>query len=380
MENSPMKVLMLSISVLTVTAEKHCANFVFPTAQNDGVLTVKQDDNLTLPFSLQTNGCDAVGPFKITVSKKDRDTNVFVDFCDVGVHDSGSCATGLHNGCSCLEGQGKYQISKIVDRSDETVWVWLTSNGIAAETYLNFSVLCPPEFDKESVNEVSVAPNNTNSAADVKFKVRTHTKTITKCKLTSFAMRGKKSKMASNPETKDSSQNAKDCKRVVCDANGEHIPSKTKELERDDTIASSDDDVSEPTLVTDTEESDDQTTSTAVAYRRHPHPVPRGELPPVPRLFMMDAEGAAGRDSTVSGGAHLYQDIDEIKLDEGAGPDGYLQPVIPRSRKGDNRPGSYEHPAMPDYESTSTAYEQLRHVYDGFGQWRRRISKILSRD
>nr|KAG5702047.1 hypothetical protein BaRGS_015782 [Batillaria attramentaria] len=173
--------------------------------------------------------------------------------------------------------------------------------------YSPVDVICPPEFDKESVNEVSVAPNNTNSAADVKFKVRTHTKTITKCKLTSFAMRGKKSKMASNPETKDSSQNAKDCK-------------------------------SSSTL---TGTPPDLTLTVRLDNVRKEE---EGQW----RLELTNDVGTG------------YVDF-PLKV-EGAGPDGYLQPVIPRSRKGDNRPGSYEHPAMPDYESTSTAYEQLRHV------------------
>ncbi|KAK7479611.1 hypothetical protein BaRGS_00029160 [Batillaria attramentaria] len=359
MEISLKKVFMLWLYVLAATAQKHCASFVFPHVQSDGILTVKQDDNMTLPFSLETKDCGTLDQFKITVSKKNSDTDVYVDFCDV-VHDNGSCVRSLQNGCSCLEGQGKYQINKIVDLTDNTVWVWLTSNGIAAQTYLNVRVLCPPEFGKESVKEVSIAPNNTNSTADVKFSVRTHTKTITKCKLTSFTMRGKQSMMASRPETKDSSQNTKDC-----------ISTK----ERDDT--SSEDDSSEPTLATDTEESDEQNTSHTGAVKDSG--MGKDLCCPDGRDFRCQVKNRL-----------LYPDSSSWMLwmllvgtrgsVDGAGPDDYLQPMCSRSSKGDSRPGSYENPASPHYESTSTAYEQLRHVYESFGQWRRRISKILTRD
>ncbi|KAK7495431.1 hypothetical protein BaRGS_00013370, partial [Batillaria attramentaria] len=82
----------------------------------------------------------------------------------------------------------------------------------------------PPQFDEQSVN-VTVAPHITNTTADIEFKVRTHTKMVAKCKLTNFALRNK-SKMAPGLETKDSSQNAKDCTRhmyIPCDLANELV-------------------------------------------------------------------------------------------------------------------------------------------------------------
>nr|KAG5694072.1 hypothetical protein BaRGS_025651 [Batillaria attramentaria] len=117
-------------------------------------------------------------------------------------------------------------------------------------------------------------------------------------------MRGKQSMMASRPETKDSSQNTKDC---ISFSNLTGTPPDLTLTVRLDNVR---------------EEVEGQwrlelTNDVGTGYVDFRLKVEGEEPPPVPGLFIMDAVDAAGRDSRVSGWSSMYMDIDEIKLDDG---------------------------------------------------------------
>ncbi|KAK7465151.1 hypothetical protein BaRGS_00037681 [Batillaria attramentaria] len=141
-----------------------CTRFVFPTLTNN-VVTAKEGDTVTLPFSLENNTCGENGTFKIEVTKEDSKTGPLT-FCDI-THGNFSCVHASA-GCSCLEGGAvSYQLTKTVDRSDDdTTWQWKTTNEMAEAKYITFNVSYPPR--------VTNLATSTSDASSSPFPVYSH--------------------------------------------------------------------------------------------------------------------------------------------------------------------------------------------------------------
>ncbi|KAK7479598.1 hypothetical protein BaRGS_00029147 [Batillaria attramentaria] len=133
---------LLSVIAHCLSSGDHCVSFHFP-ALNSSVLSVPENTNITLPFQFIDDSClRSADNFKIVISKKDKETHHFRDFCDI-LHVHGTCVQPFQEtSCVCLEEDGMYQFRKLADRSDSTTWVWMTSNDIAAERSVNIEATC----------------------------------------------------------------------------------------------------------------------------------------------------------------------------------------------------------------------------------------------
>ncbi|KAK7487245.1 hypothetical protein BaRGS_00021473, partial [Batillaria attramentaria] len=105
------------------------AMFDFPTL-NTPVLTAKENETVTLHFTLHTVGCDSLHNFTISVGKTDRDSHLYSRCCVIQ-WTYGFCVNTpfrtVHCSCMCLPKRGEYRLITIVDRTDNTKWLWTSS-------------------------------------------------------------------------------------------------------------------------------------------------------------------------------------------------------------------------------------------------------------
>ncbi|XP_070202125.1 uncharacterized protein [Littorina saxatilis] len=134
-----------------------CAKFEFPTMTNPNSYTAERSVQIALPFQLDTHNCtDLPETSTITVSKRTGD--LFVDVCKLLAKRDGTCFTFRPEECVCWEEKGRYALSKIMDKSDITLWSWKIGNDgqIAAERKISFDMLpYPPSVEQLTFNSIS---------------------------------------------------------------------------------------------------------------------------------------------------------------------------------------------------------------------------------
>ncbi|XP_070203118.1 uncharacterized protein [Littorina saxatilis] len=134
-----------------------CAKFEFPTLTNPNSYTAEMGVQIALPFLLDTHDCtDLPETSTITVSKRTGD--IVVDVCKLVTKRDGTCFSFRPEECVCWEEKGRYALSKIMDKSDITLWSWKIGNDgqIAAERKISFDMLpYPPSVEQLTFNSIS---------------------------------------------------------------------------------------------------------------------------------------------------------------------------------------------------------------------------------
>ncbi|KAK7105942.1 hypothetical protein V1264_017258 [Littorina saxatilis] len=134
-----------------------CAKFEFPTMTNPNSYTAERGVQIALPFQLDTHNCtDLPETSTITVSKRTEDH--FVDVCKLLAKRDGTCFSLRPEECVCWEEKGRYALSKIMDKSDITLWSWTIGNDgqIAAERKISVDMLpYPPSVEQLTFNSIS---------------------------------------------------------------------------------------------------------------------------------------------------------------------------------------------------------------------------------
>ncbi|XP_070203112.1 uncharacterized protein [Littorina saxatilis] len=131
-----------AMTFLCILAIAHgqCARFEFPTLGDSHDHNVVVGSQLNLPFALDTSKCRFnAETYTITVGKLDNKHNITHDVCKMLIARSGKCFSFRPEECMCAEETGQFSLSKVVDKSDETVWKWKVSNEhIAMEREIRF--------------------------------------------------------------------------------------------------------------------------------------------------------------------------------------------------------------------------------------------------
>ncbi|KAL8618502.1 hypothetical protein ACOMHN_000647 [Nucella lapillus] len=130
-----------------------CTKVEFPTAK-DGVITVLENQNVAIPFSLNSDQtCQSV---IITVSKMNKTNNIFMNFCKLrGIQPV------RKEMCKTEPGHLNYSVTKLIDRSDETSWRWrVTHDGDNSDTTVRLRVILPVSRKPTQTTTV-VAPEDT---------------------------------------------------------------------------------------------------------------------------------------------------------------------------------------------------------------------------
>ncbi|KAK7487282.1 hypothetical protein BaRGS_00021510, partial [Batillaria attramentaria] len=133
-------------------------HFEFPTVTN-AVVTAKEGANITLPFTLRDVGCIGSSEYSIVVGQAAGTGIQTPDvICQIHVIDS-VCRSYTGLGCSCLQGRGRFQLDKTVNRSDNGTLLLFYFGGFQEQVVrgLIFNILYTEESNVPVVAGASVA-------------------------------------------------------------------------------------------------------------------------------------------------------------------------------------------------------------------------------
>ncbi|XP_070202523.1 uncharacterized protein [Littorina saxatilis] len=145
------------------TATNNCPQIIFPTMSSSLNVTVAENTEVSLPFSLDTSKCKVSGDhYTIYVSSRPRDE----DDCIIKFV-NGKCTSILQDVCRCRDDNegGGVLFTKIMTRKDSGAWMWKTSDHSSEkEIYFHINSQSPGKSQTTS-------PSSTT----LKFKERSPT-------------------------------------------------------------------------------------------------------------------------------------------------------------------------------------------------------------
>ncbi|KAK7466018.1 hypothetical protein BaRGS_00037419, partial [Batillaria attramentaria] len=157
-------------------ANTNCAYFEFPSLNNN-VLVGRENTVADLQFRLVNDDCFRMTDFEIFVSKLEKDYT-FTRYCRILITNGSCLLSGVDSVCRCTEEKGVYVFSKLLLRTDSTVWIWSTNGQWAVAGKVNFRITCPPEFVGAVTKEIKLL---SGQDAQLSFSVRTHTVDFDEC-------------------------------------------------------------------------------------------------------------------------------------------------------------------------------------------------------
>ncbi|KAK7490297.1 hypothetical protein BaRGS_00018458 [Batillaria attramentaria] len=137
--------VLLACCLLQGECKKPCALFKF--SDSSEVVHAVENTTVDLEYTLDTSDClkkDTLD-FSIIVSKK-ASGDSYDHFCNM-VITNGTCRNPLgKSGCSCLSKSGSYRFKKTVERRDNGILMWWTTNSIAEAKDIVFDVQYPAQI------------------------------------------------------------------------------------------------------------------------------------------------------------------------------------------------------------------------------------------